>query len=71
MKVHYVGYTTSGTLRRGTLRRVHCQVHYVRYSDEYYEWKEAAEIVHNVDLAETDGGGVHQMEMFRSLDLHR
>ena len=58
----YVGYTTLGTLHR---------VHYVRYSDEYYEWKEAAEIVHNVDLAETNGGGVHQMEMFRPFDLHR
>ena len=46
------------------------KVHYVGYSDEY-EWKEAAEIVYSVDLAETDGGGVHQMEMFRSLDLHR
>ena len=33
--------------------RNHLKVHYVGYSDEYDEWKEAAEIVHNVDLAET------------------
>lgn len=26
------------------------KVHYVGYSDEYDEWKEAGEIVHNVDL---------------------
>ena len=46
-------------------------MHYVGYSDEYDEWKEAAEIAHDVDLAETDGGGVHQMEMFRPFGLHR
>lgn len=39
--------------------------------DKYDEWKEAAEIMHNVDLAETDGGSVHQMEMFHPFDLHR
>ena len=48
------------------------KVHYIGYSSDYDEWKEAADIVHNAELtSERDGSGGHQMEAFRPFDLHR